>query len=187
MDEEIKKAVEVLKLGGTILYPTDTIWGLGCDATNARAVDKVGKIKLRNEPKSLIVLVPDIESLKKYVEEIPEVCIDLVLSYADPLTVIYPNARNLPKNVTAADKSIGIRIPRNGFCLKLLQAFGKPIISTSANISGGKTALSFSNIAPEIKSAVDYVVNFDQKTISRHKPSTIVMLNSDGEIQILRN
>lgn len=187
MDEEIKKAVEVLKLGGTILYPTDTIWGIGADATNARAVEKVNKIKKRSESKPQILLVPDIETLKYYVEEVPEICIDLIKSVTDPLTIIYPNARNLPKNVIASNGSIGIRIPINGFCLRLLTAFGKPITSSSANFSGGRPALSFSKIDTEIKNGVDYVVDFSQKIINRPKPSTIVRLTYDNELQILRN
>lgn len=188
MEEEIKKAVEVLKLGGTILYPTDTIWGIGCDATNARAVEKINKIKKRAEPRSLIVLVPDVEWLKEYVEEVPEICIDLITSIPDPLTIIYPKGRNLAKNVSPGeDKSVAVRVPHNEFCQKLMYAFGKPIISSSANVSGEKTALSFSKISPEIVKGVDYVVNFEQKIINRHMPSTIVMLTPQGELQILRN
>jgi L-threonylcarbamoyladenylate synthase len=187
MEEEIKKAVEVLSLGGTLLYPTDTIWGIGCDATNYRAVEKVNKIKQRPELKSLIVLVESIEVLKQYVEQVPEVAIDLIQSVTDPLTIIYPKGRNLPRNLMAPDQSVAIRIPQNEFCQNLLKAFGKPITSTSANISGERSPLSFSKISDEIRDGVDYVVSFDQKVVHRPKPSTIVRITLDGEIQILRN
>ncbi len=187
MDEEIKKAVEVLRLGGTILYPTDTIWGIGADATNVRAVDKVSRIKMRNEHKPMILLVPDIESLRHYVQEVPDICVDLIKSVTEPLTIIYPGARNLPKHVIASNGSVGFRIPLNEFCLKLLRAFGKPLTSTSANFSGARPPLSFSKIAPEIRNGVDYVMEYSQESINKHRPSTIVRLTHDGELQILRN
>jgi L-threonylcarbamoyladenylate synthase len=187
MEEEIKKAVEVLKLGGTILYPTDTIWGIGCDATNYKAVDKINKIKMRSEPRSLIVLVPSIEALRHYVQDVPEVCIDLISSISDPLTIIYQTGRNLAKNVLAPDKSVAVRIPKDDFCIRLLEEFGKPVTASSANISGDNAPLSFSKINLEIKNRVDYVVDYHKEMINRPKASTIVMLTPDGEIQILRN
>ena len=187
MEEEIKKAVEVLQLGGNLLYPTDTIWGIGCDATNFRAVEKVQKLKRRTLPKPMIILVANIDMLKQYVQEIPEVAIDLIQSVTDPLTIIYPQSRNLPKNLVAPDQSVAIRIPRNEFCQKLVKDFGKPITSTSANISGERSPLSFSKVADEIRQGVDYVVDFRQEMINGPKPSTIVRITRDGEMQILRN
>lgn len=187
MEEEIKKVVEVLQLGGTILYPTDTIWGIGCDATNQRANEKIYKLKGRMSRKSLIILVDSVESLCKYVGEVPDMAIDLLESVSDPITIIYSGARNLPKNVMADDQTIAIRIPRDEFCQALLKAFGKPITSTSANVSGQPSPLSFSKIPEEIINGVDYVVGINQHRINRSKPSTIVRINELGEIQILRN
>lgn len=187
MEEEIKKVIDVLNLGGTILYPTDTIWGIGCDATNARAAEKVYKLKGRVPQKSLIILVESVEKLKEYVVEIPEMAADLIESVTDPLTIIYPGARNLAKNVVAEDHTIAVRIPRDEFCQALLKAFGKPITSTSANRSGDPSPLSFSKIPLEIINGVDYVVGINQHRVNRPKVSTIVRINEDGEIQILRN
>jgi len=187
MEEEIKKVVEVLKLGGTILYPTDTIWGIGCDATNYKATEKVYKLKGRVPQKSLIILVDSLEKLREYIGELPEMAIDLIESMTDPLTIIYPGARNLAKNVMAGDQSIAVRIPRDEFCQQLLKAFGKPITSTSANRSGDPSPLSFSKISNEIINGVDYVVGINQHQVNRPKASTIVRINEDGEIQILRN
>jgi L-threonylcarbamoyladenylate synthase len=187
MEEEIKKVVEVLNLGGTILYPTDTIWGIGCDATNYRAAEKVYKLKGRMPQKSLIVLIESVEKLRDYVDEVPEMAIDLIESLTDPLTIIYPAARGLAKNVMANDQTIAVRIPRDEFCQKLLKAFGKPITSTSANLSGEPSPLSFSKISQEIIQGVDYVVSHNQKKVNRSKVSTIVRINKGGDIQILRN
>ncbi|MEE4176598.1 MAG: L-threonylcarbamoyladenylate synthase [Bacteroides sp.] len=187
MEEEIKKIVEVLNLGGTILYPTDTIWGIGCDATNAKAAEKVYKLKGRGKERSLIVLVESVEMLREYVGDLPELAIDLIASITEPLTIIYSNARNLAKNVMAADHTIAVRIPRDAFCQDLLHAFGKPITSTSANRSGDPNPLSFSKIEKEILEGVDYVVKTNQNRVNRPKPSTMVRINKDGEIQILRN
>jgi L-threonylcarbamoyladenylate synthase len=187
MEEEIKKVVEVLNLGGTILYPTDTIWGIGCDATNARAAEKVYKLKGRVPQKSLIILVESVEKLKEYIVEIPEMAVDLIESVTDPLTIIYPGARNLAKNVVAEDNTIAVRIPRDEFCQELLKAFGKPITSTSANISGHPSPLSFSKISSDIISGVDYVVNLNKDRINRPKASTIIRISDSGEVQILRN
>ena len=187
MEEEIKKIVEVLSLGGTILYPTDTIWGIGCDATNARAAEKVYKLKGRGQEKSLIVLMESVGQLKEYIGDVPELAIDLIASFTAPLTVIYPGARKLAKNVVAAAHTIAIRIPQDEFCQALLRAFGKPITSTSANRSGEASPLSFSKITTDILEGVDYVVKTNQNRINRPKASTIVRINEDGEIQILRN
>ena len=179
--------LQVLRNGGTILYPTDTIWGIGCDATNERAVKKVYNIKARVQQKSLIILVDSLETLGHYVESIPAVAIELMKSIHDPLTIIYPRARNLASNVIAEDQSIAIRIPKDDFCLTLLKDFGKPITSTSANLSGMPNPLFFSQISPEIIKAVDYVVKGSQPGISRPKASSIIRVNDKGDIQIIRN
>ena len=187
MEEEIKKVVEVLNLGGTILYPTDTIWGIGCDATNPKAAEKVYKLKGRMPQKSLICLVDSIEKLMEYVGSLPEMAVDLIESMTDPLTIIYPGAKNLAKNIVAEDRTIAIRIPRDEFCIALLKAFGKPITSTSANVSGDPSPLSFSKISSDIISGVDYVVNLNKDRINRPKASTIIRISDSGEVQILRN
>jgi L-threonylcarbamoyladenylate synthase len=184
---DTKDAARILREGGTILYPTDTIWGIGCDATNARAVKKVYAIKERLNEKSLIILVKDREQLEKYVESIPDLAYDMMESINDPLTIIYPGARNLAPNVAASDGTVGIRIPKDDFCLELLQAFGKPITSTSANLSGDPSPVSFSKISDAIKNAVDYIVPFEETGIRMPRPSTIIRIDPDGNIQIIRN
>lgn len=189
MDElfDIQSTLTVLKSGGTILYPTDTIWGIGCDATNVKAVEKIYRIKVRELSKSLIVLVEDTDMLARYVEKVPEVAYDLMDRITEPLTIIYPNARNLAKNALADDGSVGIRIPRHAYCQALLKAFGRPIVSTSANISGDPNPLIFSQISPKIKDMVDLVVPVQHSGISGAKPSSIIRVTPDGDIQIIRS
>ena len=184
---DIREVVKVLQHGGTILYPTDTIWGIGCDATNPKAVEKIFAIKERLANKSLIILVDSLETLKQYVTEIPDLATDLMDSITDPLTIIYPKARNLARNVPAPDGSIGIRIPKDNFCLELLRAFGKPITSTSANLSGSPSPVSFSKISPEIQEKVDYIVPVRESGIRMPRPSTIIRIDPEGSIQIIRN
>jgi L-threonylcarbamoyladenylate synthase len=186
-EKEFEKLLAVLNAGGVILYPTDTIWGVGCDATNSRAVDKVYKVKERIPNKSFIIIVKDLEMLSNYVSFVPEIVIELLASISEPLTIIYPNAKNLPKNVVAGDGSIAIRIPDHDFCQQLLGAFGKPLISTSANLSGGSLPYSFRSIDNQIKKSVDYIVPIEQDIIARPKPSTIIRIDDDSEIHILRN
>ncbi len=187
MEDEIKKVVEVLNLGGTILYPTDTIWGIGCDATNAKAVNKVFDLKGRGQRKSPIILVGSVETLLQYVNDFPEVALDFIESIKDPITIIYQGARNLAKHVAAEDNTIAIRIPQDEFCQKLLKAFGKALISTSANLEGDPVPISFSKISNEIINGVDYVVVANRNRINRPKPSTIVCITQNGEIKVLRN
>ncbi|MCX6306327.1 MAG: L-threonylcarbamoyladenylate synthase [Bacteroidetes bacterium] len=187
MEEAIKNCLEVLQRGGTILYPTDTIWGIGCDATNSGAVAKIYRLKQRMERKSLIILLDDPEKLRDYVSNIPEIAWDLLKNVDTPLTVIYPEAKNLAKNVIAVDGSVAIRIVKNEFCRKLIQAFGKPIVSTSANISGDNPPLSFRNIVHEIIQGVDHVVDESFDTVYELKPSRIIKLDSNGDFQIIRN
>ncbi|NVO02335.1 MAG: threonylcarbamoyl-AMP synthase [Bacteroidetes bacterium] len=186
MEEDIYKSLEILKAGGVILYPTDTVWGLGCDATNPKAVEKIYKIKNRSESKSLIVLVDDEEKLNTYVDEVPEIAYDLIRSIHEPLTIIYTKAKNLAKNAMTKDKSIAIRIVRNEFCKRLISEFGKPIVSTSANISGGETPILFSKISQEILDGVDYVVSIEHNNINQLKQSTIIRLLDNSEYEIIR-
>lgn len=185
-NQEVQRAIEVLRAGGTILYPTDTIWGIGCDATNSRAVEKVYKLKQRVETKSLIVLLDDMEKLHQHVGKVPDITFDLLNSIETPLTIIYSNAKNLAKNVMAADKTIAIRIVREPYCKELIKSFSKPIVSTSANISNDPTALTFNKISNEIRKKVDYVVNLYQDRFNQTKPSTIIRLFESGEYEVIR-
>ena len=186
MHNDIKNAVEVLKKGGVILYPTDTIWGIGCDATNPEAVNRIYKIKKREDTKSMLVLMENPALLDRYVEEVPEVAWDLVEITTTPLTVIYPKAKNLAQNLIAADGSIGIRFTKEEFTSKLLQRFRRPLVSTSANISGENSAAIYDEISEKIKSQVDYIVEYRQDDITASKPSGIIKLGQGGQIDILR-
>ena len=187
MREEIINTINVLKNGGTILYPTDTIWGLGCDAINNKAVQKIYKIKKRREAKSFIILLDQEEKLIDYVEEVPEIAWDLMHNINRPLSIVYPNAKNLPKSVIADDGSIAIRIVKNEFCKRLINLFNKPIISTSANISGEEVPTYFSKISSAVKDNVDYIVKLHQGIISDIKPSTMIKFNNSNEFTIIRN
>ena len=186
MQNDIKKALEVLKSGGVILYPTDTIWGLGCDATNAEAVKRIYEIKKREDSKSMLVLMENPALLERYVAEVPEVAWDLTEISTTPLTVIYPGAKNLATNLIAADGSIGIRFTKEDFTSRLLQRFRRPIVSTSANISGEEAPAFFDEISEEIKEQVDYIVEYRQDDISPAQPSSIIKLGSGGQIDIIR-
>ncbi|WP_410220518.1 L-threonylcarbamoyladenylate synthase [Pedobacter sp.] len=186
MKEEINKALEVLKNGGVILYPTDTVWGLGCDATNETAVAKVNQIKGRSADKSLIILLDNDNKLASYVNDIPEVAYDLIEYAENPLTIVFSNAKNLAPSAINADGSIGIRIPKYEFCQQLLQRFRKPIVSTSANISGQPTPRFFDEISDEILEAVDYVINWEQENRTVKKPSTIIKLSPSGQFEFIR-
>ena len=183
---EIKRCVEILEKEGVILYPTDTIWGIGCDATNPRAVEKIYRLKRRVESKSLIILLADMKEISKYVKIVPDIAKDLIRNVESPLTIIYPNAQNLPKNIIAEDNSIAIRIVKNEFCKGLIRAFGKPIVSSSANISDEPTPMVFKFISKEILDHVDYVVQLYQDVLQEVKPSRIIKLKENGEFQIIR-
>lgn len=184
---QLEEIIAVLSRGGNILYPTDTIWGIGCDATNAKAVEQVYRVKERIVDKSFIILVKDIDMLNDYVADIPDIALELLSSISEPITIIYPGGKNLAKNVIASDGSIAIRIPDHHFCQELLEAFNKPITSTSANLSGGSLPFSFRAIADQIKNNVDYIVQYEQNVFTRPKPSTIVKVEVNGEIRVLRN
>ena len=186
MQEEIKKTIEVLRSGGVILYPTDTVWGIGCDATNKEAVKRIFEIKKRVDTKALLVLIDNPAKLQAYVEEIPDMAWDLIELTEKPLTIIYPGAKNLAENLIADDKTVGIRVTGEEFSRKLCSQFRKPIVSTSANISGKPTPANFNQISESIKGAVDYVVNYRQNDVSQPKPSSIIKLGIGNIIQIIR-
>ncbi|MDR1372720.1 MAG: threonylcarbamoyl-AMP synthase [Dysgonamonadaceae bacterium] len=185
MQEEIKKTVETLLQGGIILYPTDTVWGIGCDATNAGAVARIYEIKRRCDTKSMLVLLDSVEKLIYYTD-CPDIARQLVEQSVDPLTIIYPDARNLAKNLIAEDGSIGIRIPRETFSQTLCRQFGKPIVSTSANFSGEPSPDNFYEINPDIISLMDYTVYYRRNESEKHKPSAIIAINKDETIRIIR-
>ncbi len=186
IDDEIKKALEVLRNGGTILYPTDTVWGLGCDATNKKAVNKIFDLKKRAESKSLIILLDSINRLNEYVEFIPDTLPDLLSQFDRPTTIIYSQAKNLAKNALPPEKTVAIRIVKHDFCQRLIEEFGKPIVSTSANISGDPTPMYYNQISIPIKQGVDHVVALEQDIISGVKPSTIIKLEEDGFFNVIR-
>ena len=186
MQEDIKKACEVLRNGGVILYPTDTIWGIGCDATNEEAVKRVYEIKQRNDSKSMLVLMENPAKLQTYVSEVPDIAWDLIDLTDKPLTIIYEGAKNLAANLVADDGSVGIRITSELFSSELCRQFRKPIVSTSANLSGEASPANFKEIPDEIKKSVDYVVTYRQKDKTKVQPSSIVKLSKNGTIEIIR-
>lgn len=183
---EIEKALNVLKNGGVILYPTDTVWGLGCDATNEEAVSKINDIKGRSSDKSFIILLDTDAKLQSYVTEIPDVAYDLIEYAENPLTIVFSGAKNLAKNVINEDGSVGVRIAKHDFCQQLIQRFRKPITSTSANISGQPSPRFFDEISEEIKEAVDYIVELEQDLKIEKKPSTIMKLAPGGQFSFIR-
>ena len=183
---DISNCLKVLQEGGVILYPTDTVWGLGCDATNAKAVEKLYQLKKRSDAKSMLVLVDCAGRIQNYIAEMPDIAWDLIEVSNKPLTIIYPNAKNLAHNLLAEDKSVGIRVTNESFSHQLCARFRKPIVSTSANIRGQPTPLFFEEVTDEIKTACDYVVQFRQTDKEKKEPSNIIKLNADGSIQIIR-
>ena len=186
MKEEIQKAVEVLRKGGVILYPTDTVWGIGCDATDPEAVAKIYAIKNREDSKSLVLLASDMDMVCRYVKEVPEMAIQLVEVNDKPMTIIYDDARNLASNLLAEDGSVGIRVTSEEFSKQLCFRFRKAIVSTSANVSGEPSPVTFADISEEIKQAVDYIVQSRQEEKVAPKPSSIIKLGKGGQIKIIR-
>ena len=185
-DADIQKCLETLRAGGTILYPTDTVWGIGCDAANEKAVEKIYAIKKREESKSLIVLVSDEGMLNRFVKEVPAQAWDLIEVSDTPITIIYDSGKGLAKNVLAEDGSIAVRLVKDEFCQRLIHKFGKPIVSTSANISGDPAPKNFDEVSEEVKSKADYIANWRQDDFSEARPSSIIKLRSNGEFQIIR-
>lgn len=184
--QDLDQALKTLQSGGVILYPTDTVWGLGCDATNADAVEKINQIKGRAADKSFIILLDTDSKIQSYVSEVPEVAYDLIEYAENPLTVIFSNAKNLAPNVINQDGTVGIRVVNHDFCKQLLQRFRKPIVSTSANISGQPTPQFFDQISDEVKDKVDYVVTLEQELRTPKKPSTIIKLGPTGQFSFIR-
>lgn len=186
MTEDIQKACEVLRTGGLILYPTDTIWGIGCDATNEEAVRKVYALKQRSDNKAMLVLIDNAVKLNTYVSDVPDIAWDLIEVTDKPLTIIYSEARNLAPNLLGEDGSVGIRVTTEDFSRKLCERFRKPLVSTSANVSGEPSPANFADISDAIKQGVDYIVSYRQDDLSKAKPSGIVKLGAGGLIQVIR-
>lgn len=186
MNNEIENALEVLKKGGLLLYPTDTVWGIGCDATNSAAIEKIIKLKHRDDKKTFICLVSDLRMLERYIEEIPDAAYDILKYSERPTTIIYDNPIGVAENLIAEDNSLAIRITKNVFCQKLIQKLRKPLVSTSANIHGASTPQSYAEIDPLILNGVDYIVNLQREKKS-DKPSVIIKLKNDGRVTIIRS
>ena len=184
--EDLQNALNVLNEGGIILYPTDTIWGIGCDANNSEAVQRIYDIKQRSDSKSMLVLVNSINMVERYIDELPEVANDLLEVTDKPLTIIYDNAKNLAKNLIAEDGSIGIRVTDELFSNHLITRFKRPIVSTSANVSGKDSPKNFQFIDQAIKDSVDYIVKYRNDDNSIAKASGIIRLKSGGQISIIR-
>lgn len=186
LEEEVRQAVEVIKKGGVVLYPTDTIWGLGCDATNIDAVQRIYDIKQRADSKALICLIDSADRLQRYVREVPAVAWDLLDCATKPLTLVLDGGKNLAPNLLAEDGSIALRVTKEEFSRQLCWRLQKPVVSTSANISGAPAPGSFAEISEEILRAVDYVVGYRQAEKQRATASSIIKLGVDGQVHIIR-
>lgn len=186
MTEDIKKACEIMAAGGIILYPTDTIWGIGCDATNEKAVQRVYELKRRADNKAMLVLMDSEAKLDRYVSDVPDIAWDLISVSDKPLTIIYSRAKNLATNLLGADGSVGIRITNEEFSKRLCERFRKPLVSTSANVSGEPSPANFSEVSEVIKEGVDYIVNYRQDDMSKAAPSGIIKLGAGGLVQVIR-
>lgn len=185
-ENDIVNSLACLLSGGIILYPTDTIWGLGCDATNADAIKKIYQLKKREEKKSLIILVNDKKMIPEYVDKPSEKLLAFISSAQKPTTAIFSNAIQLPASLVNEDGTIAIRIVNEVFCKNLIQQFQKPLISTSANISGEPAPQNFKEVSDKIKNGVDYIVQHRQDDLSKNTPSSIIKLNTKGEIEFIR-
>ena len=185
-EEDLRNAVKSLRDGKVILYPTDTIWGLGCDATNSAAVEAVFRIKARSDSKSMIILVNSEQMVERYVREIPAVTAQILEVSDHPITIIYPHGKNLADGLLADDGSVGIRVTSDPFCAELISRFRKPLVSTSANISGEPSPLNFNDISDSIKDAADYVVWHRREDRQKRSASPVIKIELNGEIQIIR-
>jgi len=185
LNQEVHNAYEIIKNGGIILYPTDTVWGIGCDATNPDAVAKIYQLKQREETKSMIVLMNGEKMMYTVFKDIPEVAWQIIDLSEKPTTIILDQPRNVASNLIASDKTLGIRLVKEPFCFKLMEKMKKPLVSTSANISGQPTPIAFKDISQEIIKGVDYVVNLHQDKIAG-KPSTIIKIGLDSQVKIIR-
>lgn len=186
MEEDIKKACVIMREGGIILYPTDTIWGIGCDATNEVAVKRIYDLKKRVDNKAMLALIDSPAKLDAYITDVPDIAWDLIEVADKPLTIIYPQAKNLAVNLLGKDGSVGMRISNEAFSKKLCERFRKPVVSTSANISGQPNPSNFNEISEEIKNGVDYIVSYRQDETSKAAPSGIIKLGAGGLIQVIR-
>lgn len=186
MQSEVDKAVEIIEQGGTVVYPTDTIWGIGCDATNEEAIKKIYAIKQRPESKSLVILVDSDLRLERHIKEVPEVAWQIIEQSNRPITLVLDGAMGIAKNAIAADGSVAIRVCEDPFCKALIKKLRRPIVSTSANLSGQPSPQLFSDIHKDILGAVDYVVNLRQEEQTRATASSIIKLGLNGEINIIR-
>jgi len=184
--DDLRQALNVLKQGGVILYPTDTVWGLGCDATNEKAVQRLYEIKQRQDSKAMLCLLDNAGKLTQWIKEVPNIAYDLIELTDKPLTIIYPDALGVAPNLIADDGSLGIRITKELFSNALCRELRKPLVSTSANISGQPTAQNYSQISPEIRNAVDYVVRYRRTDNKHYAPSSIIKLNVNNEFEIIR-
>lgn len=182
---DLSKAIEALRDGQTILYPSDTIWGIGCDATNEEACQKISELKGRGDGKSFILLVDNFSMLEYYIPDFPEVCYDLVDLATKPLTIVYPNAKKLAPSVLAEDGSVGIRVTTDPICLKLIRGMRKPLVSTSANLSGSPSPTRFDNVQSEIINGVDVIIEerIDEKMTT---PSQIIKIGVGGDVKVIR-
>ncbi len=186
MEDDIKQCIEVMRKGGIILYPTDTIWGIGCDATNAEAVKRVYDLKHRADNKAMLVLIDSEARLERYVSDVPEIAYQLIEVADKPLTIVYDGAYNLAHNLMGENSSVGIRVSHERFSQQLCRRFGRPIVSTSANISGAPSAKTFSEVSDDIREGVDYIVKYRQNDANPHEASSIIKLGADGTVRILR-
>jgi L-threonylcarbamoyladenylate synthase len=186
MKEDLKNALDILKKGGVILYPTDTIWGIGCDSTNTKAVERIYKIKKRDDSKSMLILIDETWRLSDYIKEVPEIALQLIEVSDKPVTIIYSGAKGISPALINDDGSIGIRVTTDEFCRKLIGALNRPIVSTSANISGSPAPQNFSEISEEIIKSMDYVVKWRQDEKSKSQPSSIIKLGINGQIEVIR-
>ena len=190
MDEQLKnevnQAVSVLRSGGIILYPTDTVWGIGCDATNADAVERIYRLKQKKEAKSMLVLVDSIDKISLYADHIPQVAWDLLELADKPLTLILPKAKKVAENLVPPEGTLGIRVPKHDFCIALAKKLGRPIVSTSANLTGTPAPARFTQVSDEIKEGVDHIVDSKYEAGATGAPSSIIQLNESSEVKILR-
>ena len=186
LNNEVAAALKIVQQGGIILYPTDTIWGIGCDATNTEAVQKIYRLKQRDEAKSMIILLDNDNKLQIYISDVPELAYDLIEFAENPLTLVMPGAKNISPALIAADGSVGVRVSDHPFCQQLIQRLRKPLVSTSANISGKPSPQYFSQIDQEIIDGVDYVVDIDQHSMEIKNPSTIMRLAPNGSFEFIR-
>ena len=186
MKEDLKNALDIMKKGGVILYPTDTIWGIGCDATNTKAVERIYQIKKREDSKSMLIIVDEAWRVSDFIKEVPEISLQLIEVADTPLTIIYAGAKGISPKLISTDGSIGIRVSSDEFCRKLVGSLNKPIVSTSANISGNPSPQNYDEISEEIINSVDYVVKWRQEEKGKSKPSSIIKIGTGGEIEIIR-